>query len=260
MRGLSLAEAVVGVFVLLSAFVVLSRLFITGLRYSTLVDNQQTAVFLAESQLEDIRGWSAQTHSPGGATPFSDWTGCPGSPGPVARTGFGGYSIVVNSTVHELLTPCTQWESLYTNPAQRRRMQQSCRRVRVTVSWADRTFQLESLVAAPMAAASTVVSVDVTPSGSSSIPQDTQSAFSATAQGPSGALPDVMWVWYLYGVGDGTLQVDRDGAGARLGHYLLDAASPPAVTGYGTGPCVMRAIGRVRGKHVYGDSGAIDLP
>lgn len=260
MRGLSLAEAVVGVFVLLAAFVVLPRLFITGLRYSALVDHEQTAVFLAESQLEEVRGWSAQTHAPGSATPFSDWSGCPASPGPVVKSGFAGYGVAVNSTVHELLSPCSQWELLYTDPAQRRRLTQSCRRVRVTVRWSDRSYQLESLVSAPVASASTPISVDVNPSGSTSVAQDTRATFSATAQGPTGTLPDVMWVWYLYGVGDGTVQVDRDGAEARLGHYLLDAATPAAVTGYGSGPCLMRAIGRARGKEVYGDSGAVDLP
>lgn len=259
-RGLSLAEAVVAIFVLLASFVVMVRLFLTGLHYETGVDNQQTAVFLAENQIEQIRGWSAQTHLPGSGTPFSDWSGCPGSPGPISDPNFPAYSIAVNSTVHQLYSPCSSWELLYTQPAERRVMTQSCRRVRVTVSWQNLKYELETLVATPAADSGTVVSVNVNPNGPSSVSQDSTGTFTATATGPSGTLPDVMWVWYIYGVGDATLIPDRDGASSKLGHYLLDAATPPNVTGYGSGPCRMRALGRIRGKEAFGDSGLIDLP
>ena len=81
-RGLSLAEAIIAIFLMLSGFVVMGRLLMTGMHYQRLVDNEQNAVFLAESQLEQIRGWSAKNHVPAGSVPFSDWSACPGQPGP----------------------------------------------------------------------------------------------------------------------------------------------------------------------------------
>ncbi len=45
-RGLTLAEAIVSMFVLLAGVTVMVRLFHTGLRYSTLVDNQSIATVL----------------------------------------------------------------------------------------------------------------------------------------------------------------------------------------------------------------------
>lgn len=259
-RGLTLAEAVVAVFVLLSSFLVMSRLFMTGVRYQTLIETQQNAIFLAEAQIEAIRGWSAQQHQPVGATPFSDWSSCPGSPGPITNPAFPGYSIAVNSTVHELYSPCSLWELQYPDPLERRRLAQSTRRVRVTVNWSNQQFFLESLVATPVARLTTAVSAQVSPSVSTSIAQGNSGVFSAQANGPGGVLPDVLWTWYSRGVGDGSLVPRRDGAQARVHHYLLDAADPPNITGYGIGEFRMRAVGRVRGKEVVGESGLVTLP
>lgn len=253
-----MAEAVIAIFMLLSAFVVMARLFITGLNYEKLVDTEQNAIFLAESQMEEIRGWSAQTHQPAGSIAFSNWSGCPGQPGPITKPGFPGYDVTVNSTVEAIYSPCSSWELQYPLANNRRTLKQSCRRVRVSVSWGGRLFQIESLVAVPIAPPATAVSIQV--SGPGSISQDGVGSFTAVANGPSGVLPDVMFNWYVYGVGVGTIVPDRDGATARLGHYLLDAATPPVVVGYGSGPCYMRALGRVRGKEVWGDSSNVDLP
>lgn len=257
-RGLTLAEAVVSIFLMLFAFVVMGRLLMTGLRYERLVDNEQNAVFLAELQLEKVRGWSAKNHTPAGALLFSDWSACPGQPGPVTNAAFPGYEVAVNSTVVALYSPCSTWELQYPVLADRRVMSQSCRRVRVTVKWSDQTYQLESLVCAPAAPAAATVGVSVT--GPSNIARDAGSNYTASATGPTGTLPDVLFSWYVYGVGNGTLLPYRDGSQARLGNYMQDAATPANTVGYGSGNCLMRARARVRGKEVFGDSSQITLP
>lgn len=255
---MSLAEAIIAIFLMLSGFIVMSRLLMTGMHYQRLVDNEQNAVFLAESQLEQIRGWSARNHVPAGIIPFSDWSACPGQPGPVSNPAFPGYDIAVNSTVQALYSPCSTWELQFTNPAERRALRQSSRRVRVTVTWNSQSYVLESLVSAPVAPASAAVSVSV--SGAGSVARDATASYSAVANGPSGVLPDVLFGWYVYGVGNGTLLPARDGLTAQLGNYMQDAANPPNTVGYGSGPCLMRALARVRGKEVWGDSSSINLP
>ena len=232
----------------------MSRLMITGIRYERLVDNEQNAVFLAESQMEEIRGWSAKNHDPVGSVPFSNWSGCPSQP----ANPLGGYTVVVNSTVQAIYSPCSTWELQYTSPGDQRILRQSARRVRVTVTWSDRTYQLESLVAAPVAPPGASLAVSV--SGASSVARDSGSTYTASATGPNGVLPDVLFAWYVYGVGNGTLLPERDGSQAELGNYLLDAGTPPKPVGYGSGPCLMRALARVRGKEVWGDSSQINLP
>ena len=244
----------VAIFLMLSAFVVMSRLMITGIRYERLVDNEQNAIFLAESQMEEIRGWSAKNHDPVGTVPFSNWSSCPSLP----ANPLSGYTVAVNSTVQQIYSPCTTWELQYTNPARRRILRQSARRVRVTVSWSDRTYQLESLVCAPVAPPA--ASVAVTVSGAGGVARDNVATYTAVANGPNGVLPDVLFAWYVYGVGNGTLIPERDGAQAQLGNYMQDAATPANTVGYGTGPCLMRALARVRGKEVWGDSSQINLP
>ena len=243
---------------MLSGFIVMSRLLMTGMHYQRLVDNEQNAVFLAESQLEQIRGWSAKNHVPAGSIPFSDWSACPGQPGPVTNAAFPGYNIAVNSTVHALYSPCSTWELQYGDPTQRRTLRQSSRRVRVTVSWNSQSYIVESLVSAPVVPSSGAVAVSV--SGASSIARDGTANYTAVANGPSGVLPDVLFRWYVYGVGNGTLLPARDGITAQLGNYMQDAATPPNTVGYGTGPCLMRALARIRGKEVWGDSSSINLP
>jgi Tfp pilus assembly protein PilV len=76
--ALALTEAIIAVFILAAGFIVTSRLFHQALRYETQISTQQTAVLLAERQMESIRGWSRdfiaklETHLPVGA-PVQVW-------------------------------------------------------------------------------------------------------------------------------------------------------------------------------------------
>ena len=252
-----MAEAVISVFVLVTGFVVMSRLFHVALRYQAMVEAQQTAAVLAESQMEQIRGWSAEEHLPG-KTPFTDWSGCPGL-GSAPAADDANFTIVVNTTAHKLFSPCFQWEKLYSLPDQRS-FERACRRVRVRVSWGGRSYTLESLVSAPGARPTMPVGIKVTPDSALSIPPNANRSFSAEGRHPSKADNlEAMYVWYIYGPGDGTMVQRRDGSNVTLTNQMLDAADPPAVTGYGSGDCFMRALAHVRGKRVYGDSDTVTL-
>jgi hypothetical protein len=118
-RGLSLAEAVIAIFILTFGFAVVARLFHAGLAYEAHTDAQQMAALVAESKMEEIRGWNWQVHRPGstvpGACAFSDWTAYPDIGAPIFNPSPNApdFLVGVNSTLREIYSPCTQFESLY---------------------------------------------------------------------------------------------------------------------------------------------------
>jgi hypothetical protein len=162
--------------------------------------------------------------------------------------------------VQQLYSPCSLFEEAYTTPADRRSLDNAARRVTVTVAWRDRSFVLRSLVAAPTGNPRATNPVVVDPNTPATLAPGAASAvLTATAYDSDGReLPNLTFVWYTNGVGDGTINATRDGRRARLFNQIFDSTPPPAgpnPTGVGVGPCQVVARARYRGKEIRGYSG-----
>ncbi len=263
-RGLTLSETVLAIFLLVSGFVVMFRLMHAALQYQATIDSQQTAVMLAERQLEEIRAWSWEKHGPGGGGEFSDWTQCPGLGGPGPAEGYPDFQVTVDAVAQQLYSPCSLFEEAYPTATDRRALDDAARRVTVTVAWRDRSFTLRSLVAAPTGEPAATDPVVVSPGNPASLaPGAASSLLTAAAYDSDGReLPNLTFVWYTSGVGDGTINATRDGRRARLVNQIFDSTPPPTgpnPTGVGVGPCQVVARGRYRGKEVRGVSGVQNL-
>jgi hypothetical protein len=268
--GLTLAEAIIAMFVLLAGFAVVVRLFHTGIRYQTMVDDQSTAVMLAEREMERVRGWSRKVHSsPGSTQAFANWTGCPGTTAYVDPD-FPGHSIRVQHATETILSPCSLFETI--QPAgERRAIRESVRRVTVRVSWGSREHFLVSLVALPTGKPQLdPVTPEVQLLGSSNLARGERRTVNPSATNSDGRdLPDLFYNFSVQpvagdaGGGNGAVDGPRDGREAVVRNCIYDvtpvSSGGPLITGYGGGRCVVKAIGRYRGRRVQGVSDAIDM-
>jgi hypothetical protein len=256
--GLALSEAIVSVFLLAAGFVVTSRLFHQALQYETQISSQQTAVQLAERQMELIRGWSRDFHRQPGNS-FASWGACPGIGGPTPVATHPNYSITVTTLAHQLDSPCSLFESLKAG-ADRRSMVSSCRDVLVQVDWGARSYVLRSLVAAPAILSSSVLTIGCTPSGVSNVAQNgTLTIVSQVRDSSSMPIPDVVLTHFVLGDGNGTIVQTPLGGQSTLTNAILDASDPPNVVGFGVGLCNVVVTGRCRGRLMRGQTGQINV-
>lgn len=263
-RGLTLAEAIVSIFVMLAGIVVMVRLFHTSLRYQTLVDNQSTAVMLAERELERVRGWSRKNHtSPSAVLDFNNFLtdSYPGKV-PYEDPDYPGFKIQTEASAHTINSPCSLFEALYP-AAQQRSITKACRKIKVTISWgwdpyslAPLKHELTSLISWPTCKAnnaSQAASASVT-TGSTSIAQGGHLNATVTATNANGQVLSDLFYNYVVepgggdlGGGYGTVEDARDGRTTKLHNFILNAATPPGISGYGVGRCSLRAKARYRG-------------
>lgn len=276
-RGLTLAEAIVAIFVMLAGVVVMVRLFHTSLRYQTLVDNQSTAVMLAEREMERVRGWSRKNHtSPTASLDFNNFL-ADSYPGKTAYEDpdFSGFLIQTTAAAHAIYSPCSLFELLYPTVAERRVLRNSVRKITVTVSWgwdpynsAPLKHELTSLVGWPtckLVPPNPPATATVTGAGSS-IPQGGPMPVTVSAVNANNhVLGDLFYAYIVQlglgnqGGGFGSVEDTRDGRAATLHNYILSGAIPPVVTGYGVGKCDLRARARYRGIIVEGVKSDIDM-
>lgn len=265
--GLTLAEAIIAVFVLLAGFVVMTRLFHTGLRYQTIVDNQGIAVMLAERQMERIRGWSRRVHKcPGGAQAFTNWSGCPGDGAPSSDPDFPGHIVEVEHEAHRLPTPCSLFEALYA-ASQQRVLEHSVRRVKITVRWGSQRHVLVSLVSMPTGIPDTTTLT--LGAGPTTLPPDGQRTLVMDTRNADGRpLLDLTYRYAIVasngneGGGFGTTGGPRDGRTGVIRNciYGLNPSTGDVeITGYGAGKCRVVGIGRYRGIEVRGESAEIEM-
>lgn len=270
-RGLSLAESVITIFILVTGFLLMVRLFHAALQYQSLVESRLLAVLIAERHVEKIRNWSLQTHGPSGTRQFVDWTGCPGVGPPSPVPDHPGFAMNVTTSARPLQDPCSLFESVY--PAgERKVINESARQVLVNVTYGSgRSHVLWTLVAMPTLdpkPPGPPYAAEVTPGGSGSlaIPQDGIIQASVLAKDDKNRpLNDLMFLWTLRpesgdsGGGDGTIQAARDGRTAAISNRIYDASSPPNIVSHGPGRCLGVPTAIYRGKVIQGATGPLDM-
>lgn len=266
-RGVSLVEAIISIFLLVSGILISTRLFHGALQYLGMVEAQANMVLLAEKTMEQVRGYSWKEHGPNNNRAFSDWTGCPGLAANITDPDFAGMQAKVTVTPQTLADPCTLFEASYP-AASRRLITASVQNVTVLVdAGSNRRYSLFSLVARPTCEPQGTVSV--TPaSGVISVAHNANHAVSATAKDVQGrSLPDIMYEWQTLpllgnsGGGYGTFVGHRDGRSVDIHNKVFDAQDPPVQVPncWGTGQCRAQAFARYRGRRIQGVSGVFDM-
>jgi len=254
--GLSLVEAIIAMFILFSAFLVIIALFHSGLRHSNRVEQQQLAVFLGQRKIEEVRAW-AQTTTAGGYA-FDNWTPYQG----VTSTpvDFPDYRIGTTASNQTVYSGCSHLEKAYPNtPGLQRKFTQSCKLLEVRVTWGQANqLLLNTLVASPPRKFRTLNPLVVTV-GAYSSPLARDAAVTLTAQAYDNfgnALSDVTYSW---DVGTSrayaTLVQARDGSSATLSNAVTTSSQ----TFYTGGNVTVQARASLHGQIAAGTSATIQL-
>ena len=128
-RASSLAETVVGVFLLIACFLVVARLFHASLQMTRRANHRIVAARIAEKKMTEIRAW-ARKPSNWDNRWASDYSSTP-QPDPDEPT----YLVTVNQENHKTLSPSTALETRWVASGKEKAFNNSFRKVTITVSW-----------------------------------------------------------------------------------------------------------------------------
>lgn len=144
-RGLSLMEAVIAIFVITFAILIMASLFRSALDGARRARKVTVANVLANRRMEEIVYWAGDGNN------FSNWSSIDGASGPDGQ--FPDFTVRSDTEAYVLYSPCSQSESRFP-PASQRSMVASARKVRVRVTWSPVTnprnsIDLLAIVGAP---------------------------------------------------------------------------------------------------------------
>jgi len=260
-RGLSLVEAIIAIYLLLCAFMVVINLFHTAMRYGAGIDRPIYATVIAGRKLEEIRRW-AWTPAAKGYNFHGDWSAVTVSSRPDDEN--PEYYVTVRTAASGLLSPCSSFESAYPE-AERKSMDASAKKVKVTVSWspgdASKAVSLVSVIREPSREFRSTSPIVVTPVGTvpSSVSQDGTVSFTVKAYDSQDvALEDLVFRWYVEPMtGNGTLVAQaHNGTTATFAHKVL---MPNNVWGHAPGQCKMKVRAVYRGVEQWGETPVMEL-
>lgn len=231
--GLSLAEAVISIFLLVAGLLLVVRMIHQNFRYVREHEQRARAVAAAESVMAEIRDWARDKRN------FrSDWSTWhnrsvtpAGAPGPV---------LVEVETERNLYSPCSSFESPWLGRA--RRMTRSLVAVKATSQWSTaaggRRMSLFTYVAERPVPLGAIPAVEVARvSGSGALAPLDAAEFHAVLKDADGEeIPDLLFDWHTEAVtGNGLLEPDLFPRGAgrtQLRHeYRLPAGQQAVLDG-----------------------------
>lgn len=258
-RGLSMAEAIIAMFVLLGGFTVIFRLFHTAMQYSNVIDAQQQKVRVAQNKLEEIRAWSRVNHQPAGPTPFTDWTHWHNLSGRDSEYPAIDWKVTVRNA--PLSSPCSLFEKAETVVDRRRLMPDSCKQITVEANTGlgSHGVTLTTLIGQP--ATAELCQIELGTVGALNIKHNQHVDFTAKLQTVSArVILDMFYHWTVnssLASGNGTFSGPRTGRSATLTHVIhvrpgLDVYCVP-------GPCRAHAVCTYRGKVYVETSPVISL-
>jgi Tfp pilus assembly protein PilV len=253
LRAVSLAEAIVAIFLIVSAVMVSTSLFHSGLRYTRMTQTRAMAGMYGRKVMQEIRSWARQP-----ANYDSDWSTYQGAelvdpdyPGFVAR-------VACLAAGREALSPSLGLEEMY--GARAYRLPRASVPVRVNVAWGqpEQTLTLMSLVGEPereLDEDPTVVIQRVSgPAGP--VPPRAEVGFTAQLRDSNGdPIPGIRFSWSLLPVtGNATLlkgSLPRDGSAMTLKHeYEWNPLMSPPQVGPISGEVRLEAVCRYRGRRI----------
>ena len=248
-RGLSLAETVIALFVLVVACLGCVQMFHVGLRSGSVTEKRSVAAFLANKRLTQLQVWAKD------ATHFSTWSGYPNG----ADADFPDYGLQTTVSDYTAFSPCSGVQGTTA-----RQLLKSLKRVQIDVSYPPFTtadhLRVVSLIGEPPHSLTglTVLVDDSALSNPVPPPPTAQTLSAQVRDGSNTVIQDMMFDWYVDpATGNGHLSPDDDGKSARFSNeVLLPLGSSPNTPG---STCSVEAWARYMGRPVGANSGVIHL-
>lgn len=259
-RGLSLAETVIGLFLLTFGMLVAIRLFDAGLQHQATVERRALATKLAEKSMAQLRVWARTSIPPNAVSSSYNFDQASWAPAvPTTDPDYPGFEVAVITSNLTLFSPCSEFEEPYTATGEARDMTRSARSVKIAVtdpsnprfsvelvSWVtDPTRHLERV---SMTLTSGTVPAEFEPAGSLTSPApNSWVEYEAAGHFADGSVvPDLFFDWYTVPMGgNGTVVPARDGRSARfINGIILTKTDPPIST---AGQCAFVVHGQYRG-------------
>lgn len=250
LRGNSLLETVMALFLFAGAVLFVASAADYALRAGNRSNREARAVFLAQNRLARLREWSQQGNN------FLNYTSYPGL-GTWQADDFG-FSTRVELVRQGTYTPCSASESFLT-PADRRSLDGSLLRARVRVSWGPGPFENYQFVTElgdsrrAWRAVNPIVITPVSPPAVP-LPQGQTAEFQVEGFDSSGQLiPDLTFSWAVVpGTSNGLFDFQsQDGRRATFIHHVYKLPGPGFDFGP-TGEIWVQAVARYWGVEQSG--------
>ena len=248
-RGLSLAETVVALFVLVVACLGCVQMFHFGLRSGSVTEKRSVAAFLANKRLTQLQVWAKDP------THFSSWSGFPNG----ADADFPDYGLQTTVSDYTAFSPCSGVQGSTV-----RQLTKSLKRVQIDVSYPPFTaadhLKVVSLIGEPPhpLAGLTVLVDDSAISNPVPPAPFTQNLSAQVRDGSNTVIQDMMFDWYVDpDTGNGNIVPAADGKNASFSNEILTPlGSTPNTSGTS---CSVEAWARYMGRPIGANSGAIHL-
>ena len=253
-RGVSLGEAIVAIFLIVSAVMVTVTLFHSGLRYARMAETRATAGIYGRKVMQQIRSWARNPAN------YDDPNWAPYNGVELTDPDFPGFLARVDCQPagRDLLSPSSELETMH--GALAHRLDKAVVPVRVTVVWGqpEQRLPLVSLVGEPERelAAGPNVLVQRVSGPPDPVPELGEIGFTAQLLDSGGnPIPNVAFSWSLLPVtGNATLLVNaapRDGSAMGLKHeYEWNPLMSPPQVGPISGEVRLEAVCRYRGRKI----------
>lgn len=262
-RAVTLAETVISLFILVAAFVVISALLHSGMRWQGRIEQRTLAAQLAKKRLAELRAW-ARTHIAGNNYNYDggqgDWEGAL----PTTDPDYPGLQVTIKVFDRTLFSPNSTIEAPWEAIGIARKMTRSAKTVKVTVADpadSGSPVTLVSLICDPTRDLGDLVldyvepAAPLPPSGNVFSPDPGSWVdLSVRAVAPDGTpIHDLFFDWYTVPLGgNGTTLPSRDGRTCRMINGVRTGWPPGVFGALGTtntsGQVVVAVHGQYRGQ------------
>lgn len=248
MRGSSLVETILAVFILVIAVSFTALSFHRSLRYQNTIQRKAQGIAFSETVIDQVREWAQTPANYSG--PWTSWSS-------FTLPDYPGFEARIRQDWTTLTAPCSQI-ALGKLVAERQEMNNSMKRLDVSILYNGQVeTQFQAFVGEPERLA---VSVQVTPVIGIPDPlvRDGLVEFKAEALDSAGnSIPDVFFLWSSEPItGNGTVISTGRGQTANLANLYL---APDGATRYSGGQVRVKALCKVRGREVWGFSSPVNL-
>jgi hypothetical protein len=261
--GLSLAETVVGLFLLTFGILVSTRLLDAGLQHQASVERLARATTLAEKSMAQVRTWARTSVPPNSVSSKYNFDETDWSSATLAKDpDYSGFDVAVSVQDLTLFSPCSEFEEPFVSLGEAREMTSSAKAVKVIVtdtsnprfnvelvSWVtDPTRHLDHVTMASVGGGPPTEfepAVDIqNPVANSYVEFEAQGHYA-----DGSVVPDLMFDWYTVPLGgNGTVVPSRDGRRARFINGIQMKAGDPAISTAGAAAFVVHGQYRGHGQ------------